>query len=155
MIKTDVYLNFDGHTEEAFNFYKSVFGGEFTPLMRYSEMTEENMPGCEALSDADKNKVMHVSLPIGENNMLMGTDSLESMGQKLKMGNNFTISLSFDKEEEATRYFEGLAAGGQVIMPMQKVFWSELFGMLVDQYAVQWMINYNYSSSLPFMKSST
>ena len=142
MLKTDVYLNFDGKTEEAFNFYKSVFGGEFTSLMRYSEMTEENMPGCDEINEADKNKLMHVSLPIDPNTVLMGTDSLASMGPPLIMGNNFTISLSFDSLEETNRYFEALSAGGQVIMPLQKVFWSELFGMLVDSYGVQWMISY-------------
>ncbi|WP_432709535.1 VOC family protein [Pedobacter sp.] len=142
MIKTDVYLNFDGTTEEAFNFYKSVFGGEFAPLMRYGEVTEEEMPGCKALSDDEKNKVMHVTLPIDEHTVLMGTDSLSSMGPPLTMGNNFSISLSFDSREEATRYFKGLSAGGEVVMPLQKVFWSELFGILVDPYGVQWMINY-------------
>jgi PhnB protein len=145
MIKPDVYLNFDGTTEEAFNFYKSIFGGELMSLMRYGEMSEEEMAGCAALSDADKKKIMHVGLPVGENMVLMGTDSLDSMGPPLTMGNNFSISLSMDQQEESTRYFEGLSAGGQVIMPMGKVFWAEQFGMLVDPYGVQWMINYNPS----------
>jgi len=134
------YLNFDGNTEEAFNFYKSVFGGEFmgNGMMRMSDVPD--MPG---LSDEEKNRVMHVSLSLGNGQVLMGSDILPSMGHKLTVGNNNYISLSTNSREEADRLFEGLSGGGEVEMPMQDQFWGDYFGSFKDKYGVCWMINYS------------
>jgi len=138
MATLNPYLNFNGNTEEAFNFYKSVFGGEFNMLQRFKDT-----PGQEKLSAGDKEKIMHVSLPIGKGNVLMGTDALESMGHKLTMGNNMQLSLSPESEDEANRLFNGLAKGGKTIVPMGKASWGDYFGMLTDKYGIQWMINYS------------
>ncbi len=106
------YLNFPGNTEEAFNFYKSVFGGEFLTLMRFKET-----PEADKISANEQDKIMHVALPIGPAHILMATDALESMGQTLTAGNNHHITISAESEEEATRLFNGLSAGGRIIMP--------------------------------------
>ena len=129
------YLNFNGNCEEAFNYYKSVFGGEFVTVMKYGEM-----PGEQPMSEADKKKLMHVSLPIGKGTTLMGSDMPESMPAVI-IGNNFTISVNVDNEAEADKIFDGLAAGGKVSMPMQNTFWSPYFGMCADRFGIQWMVN--------------
>jgi PhnB protein len=136
------YLNFNGNTEEAFEFYRSVFGGEFVGggIMRFKDM-----PGCDegsGPSEAELEKVMHVCLPIGEGHYLMGTDSLESMGQKVTMGDNFSINVSPGSKDDADRLFSGLGDGGTVIMPMQDMFWGAYWGLLKDKFGVQWMVNY-------------
>lgn len=130
------YLNFLGNTEEAFNFYKSVFGGEFAMVMRFSD-TEHgaNLP------EEDRNKIMHIALPIG-GNMLMATDCLPSMGQSLNMGNNFSISVHGDSLEHAEKLFNGLSVGGNVVVPLKKEFWGDYFGLFFDKFGVQWMVNY-------------
>lgn len=138
MIAVNPYLNFMGNTGEAFNFYKSVFGGKFTTFQRFKDV-----PGGEKMTEADQEKIMHISLPIGNGNILMGTDALESMGQSLTIGNNFHISLSPESEEEADELFTKLSAGGQVTMPMDKAFWGAYFGMVTDKFGMQWMINYD------------
>lgn len=140
MARINPYINFEGNTEEAFNLYKSVFGGEFATVMRFGEA-----PGCDEtpVAEDDKNKIMHIALPIGGDNVLMGTDALESMGQKLTAGNNFSISISADSKEEADRLFEGLAEGGKVEMPLADAFWGAYFGMLEDRFGMRWMINYD------------
>ncbi len=131
------YLNFPGNTEDAFNFYKSVFGGEFAGgIMRY-----EGTPDGKKLSAEEKQKVMHVGLPIG-GSMLMGTDTLESMGQKVVEGNNIHLSFQADNKEEADNIFNKLSKGGNIIMPMQDMFWGDYFGMLKDKFGIQWMVNY-------------
>lgn len=134
------YLNFLGKTEEAFRFYQSVFGGEFTRFCRIGEV--RNIPGGYRMIESDKEKIMLVSLPIGNGNVLMGTDALESMGHILKMGNNFSISIQADCRAEAERLFQALAQGGRVIMPLGRAFWGDYFGMLTDRYGIQWMVNY-------------
>ena len=138
MATLNPYLNFKGNTEEAFNFYKSVFGGEFTGLQRFKDT-----PEGDKLSPAEKEKIMHVSLPIGKGNVLMATDAIESMGHKLTVGNNFHISISPDTKEETTKLFNGLSAGGNVTVPLQKMFWGATFGMFTDKFGVQWMVNYD------------
>ncbi|MGY0036548.1 VOC family protein [Pedobacter sp. NJ-S-72] len=116
MATVNPYLNFDGNTEEVFNFYKSVFGGEFDVLARFGEMPEEYQ------TDKSQNtKIMHISLPIGGGSTLMGSDRLESYGPITK-GDNFYVSIQADSEEEATKLFNGLSAGGQIIMPLEKSF---------------------------------
>jgi PhnB protein len=140
MATINPYLNFDGNTEEAFNFYKSVFGGEFMALMRWKDA-----PEADKLPAGDREKVMHVSLPIGKGNVLMATDACKSMGRTLTVGNNFYISISPESEEEADRLFNGLSAGGQVTMPLHKAFWGAYFGMFTDKFGIQWMVNYDYN----------
>src|SRR5690349_8196199 len=114
MKSANPYLNFNGNTEEAFNFYKSVFGGDFAMIQRFKDTGEAGkMPA------GDQEKIMHIALPLGNGNMLMATDALESMGQKLTVGNNFSISLDADSQAEADKIFNGLSAGGKVEMAMQ------------------------------------
>ncbi|MDB5004094.1 MAG: hypothetical protein JWQ34_2319 [Mucilaginibacter sp.] len=139
MAKINPYLNFLGNTEEAFNFYKSVFGGEFKALIHFKD-TEHG----EKMSAEDKEKTMHVALPIGDS-LLMGTDALESMGHTLTTGNNFSIAIDPTDIAEANRIFDGLAVGGQVMAPLSKASWGAWFGMLVDKFGVQWMVNYDDS----------
>lgn len=139
MIKINPYLNFLGKTEEAFNFYKSVFGGEFEILQRFKDI--ENLPEKEKMSPDDLEKIMHVSLKIG-NDTLMGTDALESLGHKLNVGNNISLSISPDSKAEADKLFDSLKMGGEVEMPMTDMFWGDYFGMVDDKFGIKWMINY-------------
>ena len=132
------YLNFPGNTEEAFNFYKSVLGGEFPFLQRFKDT-----PEADKISPEDANKIMHVSLPVGNGNMIMATDALESMGQKLTQGNNFYLCISADSKEEADKLFNGLSQGGQLTMPMTDMFWGAYFGMFTDKFGIQWMVSYD------------
>lgn len=131
------YLNFAGNTEEAFNFYKSVFGGDFFRVVRFKDG-----PGGDKQSPDIQQKIMHISLPIGNGVLLMATDMIESLGQVLKTGNNFSLSLSPDSEEEALRLFNGLAEGGTIEAPFKKEFWGGFFGMILDKFGVRWMVNY-------------
>jgi PhnB protein len=146
MATINPYLNFNGNTEEAFNFYKSVFGGEFAAVMRFGDVSQRE--GCEGMKVAENEleKIMHIALPIGKGDVLMATDALESMGQKLTTGNNFSISLSTDSKEEAETLFNGLSQGGKVEMPLGDTFWGAYFGMLKDKFGVSWMVNYDYNS---------
>lgn len=140
MIKVNPYLNFDGKAEEAFNFYKSVFGGEFSGVHRMSDM-----PGAENLSENEKNRLMHISLPI-DDTILMASDIVPSMGHKLNVGNHADISLHPDSREEADRLFKGLSEGGEIEMPMEDQFWGDYFGCFIDKFGIGWMINYNSGS---------
>ena len=142
MATINPYLNFMGNTEEAFRFYQSVFGGEFISLTRFKDTPEKDrVPANE------QDKIMHVSLPIGKGNILMGTDALDSMGHKLSPGNNFSISVSTDSEGEAERIFNGLSKEGKVEMPLSKTFWGSYFGMFKDKFDIQWMVSYDYKQS--------
>ena len=132
------YLNFAGNTEEAFLFYKSVFGGEFLALQRFADT-----PEAEKLPEGDRDKIMHIALPIGNENILMATDALESMGQKLTAGNNFSLSVGAESTEEADKFYSRLSEGGMATMPMQKAFWGSYFGMLTDRFGIQWMVSYD------------
>jgi len=138
MAAINPYLNFNGNTEEAFNFYKSVFGGEFLTLMRFKDN-----PECGSIPESDRERIMHVALPIGNGNTLMATDALESIGQKLTLGNNFYIALFPETKEEANRLFNGLSAGGKIEMPLQDMFWGAYYGSFADKFGVQWMVNYD------------
>ena len=140
MASTSTYLNFARNTEEAFNFYKSVFGTEFNgPIARFGEIPpQEGMP---PLADADKNLVMHIELPIVGGHKLMGTDAPESMGFKVNFGNNVHINLQPDTREETKRLFEKLSAGGIITMELQDMFWGDYFGSCTDKFGVQWMVN--------------
>ncbi len=142
MFKLNPYLNFLGQTEEAFKFYKSVFGGEFTTFQRFKDI-----PGGPEMAPADQEKIMHVSLPLGKGSTLMGTDALESMGQKLIVGNNFSLTVEPESKEEADKLFAALSAGGKVEMPLADAFWGAYFGMLTDKFGIQWMVNYTPSAA--------
>ncbi len=136
------YLNFQGNTEVVFNFYKSVFGGEFAALQRFKDMPD--MPGGMKVDDKDKDKILHISLSVGKGVTIMGSDALESHGQKLVFGNNAYLMIDAESEEEAGRIFKDLSSGGKVEMPLQKMFWGALYASFTDKYGVQWMINYSF-----------
>lgn len=131
------YLNFDGNAEEAFRFYQSVFGGELF-IQRMSEV-----PGNDGLPEDEKNRLMHVSLPLPNGQVLMASDCLPSAGHVLNVGNNNYISVAPDSREEADRLFGGLSADGDIEMPMEDMFWGDYFGSFKDRFGVCWMINYN------------
>ena len=138
MASINPYLNFNGKTEEAFNFYKSVFGGDFKMVQRMKDTPESgNVPANE------RDRIMHVALPIGKENMLMGSDIMESMGHKLALGNNMHIAVSAGSLKEAEKIFNGLSAAGTVTMPLEKAFWGAYFGMTIDKFGVQWMMNFD------------
>ncbi len=142
-MEVHVYLNFPGNTEEAFNFYKSVFGGEFTALMRM-----DTSPGGEKLPEHLQGKIAHIALPLGKNLILMATDSLEETGHTSKPGNNFTLSINPGSEEEMNRVFNALAEGGKIGEPLQKMFWGAYWGMLFDKFGIQWMMNFDPSKPM-------
>lgn len=137
MARTSTYLNFLGRTEEAFTFYRGVFGGEFLqPIHRFREV-----PGLPPMSAEDGEKIMHVELAIVGGHVLMGTDAMESMGHSLTMGTNVHLNLEPDTRTEADRLFAALAAGGTVTTPMQEMFWGAYYGSVTDRFGVQWMVN--------------
>ena len=138
MAQINPYINFAGNTEEAFNFYKSVFGGEFEMLQRFGDT-----PGCDGMevSDADKHKIMHVALPIKNDHVLMGHDALKSTGRRINFGDNFSIAVHAESREEAEMIFEQLAAGGEVTMPLADAFWGAYYGTCVDKFGVNWMVD--------------
>ncbi|MEI7511149.1 MAG: VOC family protein [Candidatus Peregrinibacteria bacterium] len=140
MATVSTYLNFANNTEEAFTFYKSVFGGEFLDgIHRFVDIpSHEGMP---TLSDTDKNLVLHITLPILGGHLLHGTDAPESMGFTVNAGNNVHISLHPDTRAESDRLFTALSANGVVEMPMQDMFWGDYYGSFTDQYGIHWMIN--------------
>ena len=138
MIGAYPYLMFDGKAEEAFQFYRSVFGGEFEVLVRFKDMGG----GPPGASPAEMERVAHVSLPLGNGYLLMASDNMPSMGHKLAVGNNFNISIAPENGAEAARLFNGLSAGGTVQMPMQQTEWAEKFGTCTDRFGVQWMVSY-------------
>jgi PhnB protein len=140
MARVTTYLNFDGNTEAAFLFYKSVFKTEFvTPIMRFGDGPPA--PGQPPMREAQATMVMHVALPILGGHVLMGTDSPESMGFKLNKGNNVYINLEPDTRAETDRLFAALSAGGQVEMPVQEMFWGAYWGTLTDRFGIRWMFN--------------
>jgi PhnB protein len=146
MARVTTYLNFERNTEEAFLFYKSVFGTEFVDgISRMGEAPPEE--GAPPLSDEDKNLVMHVDLPILGGHHLMGTDAPESMGFKLIKGNNVYINLEPDTRAETDKLFNALAEGGTVEMQMQDMFWGDYFGSVVDKFGICWMLNCTESRS--------
>jgi PhnB protein len=139
------YLNFNGNTEEVFNFYKSIFGGDFPFLMRFNQAPPEanDAEGCtdQAIPEEEANGIMHMALPIGST-MLMGTDVPSTMPQ-VKAGTNISLCISVDSRADADRIFKALSEDGKVQMPMQDMFWGDYYGMLTDKYEIQWMISYN------------
>jgi PhnB protein len=140
MSRVSTYLNFPGTTEEAFEFYRSVFGGAFEGgINRMGDVPP--MEGQPALSDMERNLVMHVELAILGGHVLMGTDTPESMGFSLTPGNNVNINLEPDTREEAAALFAALSHGGTVETPLQEMFWGALYGSFTDRFGIHWMIN--------------
>lgn len=141
MARVSTYLNFSRNTEEAFEFYKSVFHTEYaSDVSRMGEVPPDETG--KPLSDEDKNLIMHVELPILGGHVLMGTDAPESMGFNVRTGNNMYINLEPDTREETERLFSELSAGGTVEMPLAEMFWGGYFASFIDRYGVNWMLNY-------------
>lgn len=137
------YLNFNGNAEEAFNFYRSVFGGEFVSLQRFKDTPDAlNIPA------SDKEKIMHISLSIGNGNILMASDTSTNLGRNLIKGNNVYISISAESKEEADKLFNGLSKDGNVEMPLQQTFWGAFFGMFADKFGIQWMISFETAQNM-------
>ena len=134
------YLNFNGNCEEAFTFYKSVFGTDFIVIQRFKDLP----PEVPSPVGSDEN-IMHVSLPVGKQNILMGCDVPAAMG-RTTIGNNFHVSISTESEEETTMLFTALSTGGKITMPLDKTFWGSYFGMCTDKFGIQWMVNYDYNA---------
>jgi PhnB protein len=141
MPTVNAYLTFDGNCEAVFNFYKSAFGGEFIGLNRFGEMPQQE--GMPPLSEEMKNRVMHVSLPISAETILMGSDTMPGMSQDIIVGNNFSVSLGVNSKEEADKLFAALSASGKITMPLEVTFWGAYFGMWTDQFGINWMVNYD------------
>jgi PhnB protein len=132
------YINFNGNAEEAFNFYKSVFGGEFQKVIRFKELDSAEFP----VSEAEADKIMHIALPIG-GNTLLANDVPESMGRVSENENRSKIAVSVETKEEADKVFNGLSAGGTVEMPMDKSPWGTYFAMFRDKYGIEWTVEFD------------
>jgi PhnB protein len=133
------YIHFNGNAEEAFTFYKSVFGGEFAMIMRFKDMVFEGHPGLETEAD----RIMHIALPIGKGSVLMGSDTPEFMGRQNERENRSKISISAESKEEADHLFNGLSVGGEVEMPIDNSPWGSYFGMFRDKYGIEWMVDFD------------
>lgn len=132
------YINFNGNAEEAFNFYKSVFGGEFAKIMRFKDLSSAEFP----VAEKEANKIMHIALPIG-NNILMANDVPEHLGRVNENENRSKISVSAESREEADRLFKGLSVGGVVEFPLSDSPWGSYFGMFRDKYGIEWMVDFD------------
>ena len=141
MAQVSTYLNFPHHTEEAFNFYKSVFGGEFSGggIMRFADVPAPE--GAPPMPENERNLIMHMQLPILGGHVLMGSDAPESFGLQVSFGNNVHIMLQPDDREETRRLFDALSAGGQVTQELAEMFWGDFYGSCKDRYGVHWMFN--------------
>lgn len=141
MARVNTYLNFVNNTEEAFNFYKSIFGGEFggEGITRFSDIPAQD--GMPPLTEEDKDLIMHIELPILGGHVLMGTDAPESMGFQMNFGNNVHISLEPDTREETKQLFDALSSDGKITMELQDMFWGAYYGSCTDKFGVQWMFN--------------
>ena len=138
MAQINPHINFNGNAEEAFTFYKSVFGGEFAKIIRFKDLT---IPEFE-VSEKEANKIMHIALPIGKN-ILMANDVPESMGRTNENENRSKIFISAESKEEANKLFNGLSAGGQIEVPFEKSPWGSYFGMFRDKYGIEWMVDFD------------
>lgn len=139
MAQINPYLTFNGTCGQAFEFYKSVFGGEFSYIGKFKDMPSET-----SLPENVGELIMHVSLPISKETNLFGSDANEHFGQTAQPGTNFAVSINAESEAEAKKLFEGLSSGGQITMPLEKTFWGALFGMFTDKFGIHWMVNYDY-----------
>ena len=143
------YINFNGNAEEAFNFYKSVFGGEFAKIMRFKDMSSRNFGTEFPIAENEANKIMHIALPIGKN-ILMANDVPESMGRVNENENRSKISISAASREEADKLFSGLSAGGNIEVPIDDSPWGSYFGMFRDKFGIEWMVDFdpNYNGKV-------
>ncbi|OFX50513.1 MAG: glyoxalase [Bacteroidetes bacterium GWB2_41_8] len=146
MAQINPYIHFNGNAEEAFTFYKSVFGGEFAMIVRFKDMAIAEHP----ISENEAEKIMHIGLPIGKSSVLMGCDTPEFMGRHNERETRSKISISAESKEEADRLFNGLSAGGEVEMPIADSPWGSYFGMFRDKYGIEWMVDFdkNYKGQL-------
>ncbi len=133
------HINFNGNAEEAFTFYKSVFGGEFKQIVRFKDFSSPEFP----IAKEEENKLMHIALPIGKSNVLMGNDVPEIMGKVNENENRSKISISTESKDEADKLFNGLSAGGSVEVPIADSPWGSYFGMFRDKYGIEWMVDYD------------
>lgn len=140
MAKINPYLTFKGNCEEAFNFYKNVFKSEFIYIGRFNEMPADEQ---HKVSEEDGNKIMHIAMPIGNDTLLMGSDTGGEWAAKTIIGNNISISISAESKEEADVLFAGLSNGGVVTMPLASTFWGDYFGMCIDPFEINWMISFD------------
>lgn len=147
MATVNTYLTFNGNCEEAFLFYKSIFGGEFSYVGRFNEMPsgEDNK---SSLSVEDGNKIMHIGLPISNETIIMGSDTIGEWTSHFIQGNNVSISINTNSKEEADKLFNGLSAGGKVTMPINHTFWGAYFGMFTDKFGIHWMVNHDILPSV-------
>jgi len=142
MASVNVYLTFNGDCEAAFNFYKSVFGGDFPYIGKFKDMPPSD-DNSQTLSESDGEKIMHVTLPISKETCLMGSDTAGEWSPKLIQGNNYSVSINTESKEEADKLFNGLSAGGQITMPLANTFWGAYFGMFIDKFGINWMVNFD------------
>jgi PhnB protein len=133
------HINFNGNAEEAFDFYRSVFGGEFSKIIRFKDLAGAGFP----VSEKEENKIMHIALPVGKGSMLMANDVPEIMGKTNENENRSKIVISAESKAEADKLFNGLSAGGQIEMPIADSPWGTYFGMFRDKYGIEWMVDFN------------
>jgi len=138
MKSANPYLNFKGNTEEAFTFYRQIFGGEFISLIRFRDFPDNSM----GVAEAELDKIAHIALPLGPHNMLMATDTVSSWGRPSNQGNQFYISLEVESMEEGNRIFNALSKEGTIEMPLQETEWAKGYGICIDRFGVQWMVNF-------------
>jgi PhnB protein len=139
MAQINPYIHFNGNAEEAFNFYKSVFGGEFAMILRFKDMAIPERP----IAENEAEKIMHIALPIGKSSVLMASDTPEFMGKHNEKENRSKISISAESKEEADHLFNGLSVGGQIEMPIEASPWGSYFGMFRDKYGIEWMLDFD------------
>lgn len=142
MATINPHINFNGNAQEAFNFYKSVFGGEFSRLVRFGQMASADF----TVDEKEANKIMHIALPIGVSNELMGNDIPSFMGTVNEQENRSKIAVMVESKEEADAIYHGLSAGGAIEMPISDSPWGSYFGMFRDKYGIEWMIEFNPSN---------
>ena len=139
MTTITAYVNYNGNCEEAFNFYANIFEGSSLSFDRFS-----SMPNADQMPESDQNKIMHAALTLGNRGLIMGSDVVQGMSGEVVFGNNFGLTLQPDSEEEAIQLFNALSAGGTVTMPLEKTFWNATFGMFIDKFGINWMVNYDH-----------
>ena len=139
MVTINPHINFNGNAEKAFTFYKSVFGGEFAKIIRFKDLASPEFP----VAEKEKNKIMHIILPIGKTSMLMANDVPEIMGKTNENENRSKIVISAESKEEADKLFNGLSAGGKIEMPIADSPWGSYFGMFRDKYGIEWMVDFD------------
>ncbi len=139
MAQINPYIHFNGNAEEAFTFYKSVFGGEFAMISRFKDFSNPEFP----ISESEANKIMHIALPIGKHSILMASDTPESLGVHNENETRSKIFINAESKEEANKLFNGLSTGGQIEFPISDSPWGSYFGMFRDKYGIEWMVDYN------------